>query len=86
MSHVEQVGTKLLWSVHSSFVLEPFAHVAQVDGTYRVEDVEDGSLGSRRSLDEAVALAERHNADATAEEAAHTGRVLAIIGAEERAA
>lgn len=86
MSHVEQVGAKRLWSVHSSSVVEPFAYIAQVDGTYRVEDVEDGDLGSRRTFDEAVALAERHNAAAAVEENAHTDRVLDIIAAEERAA
>ena len=86
MSHVEQVGAKLLWSVSKSLATEPFAYISQVGDTYRAEDVEDGSLGSCSTLAAALERVEEHAASAAAEEAAHTARVLAIIAAEERAA
>lgn len=91
MSHVEQVGCKALWSVSGSFVTEPFAYIAKVGESFKVEDVEDGPLGWRRTFDDAVALIDQHADRRAAEEIAHNARVLAAIAeldapATERAA
>jgi hypothetical protein len=78
MSHIEQVNAGL-WSAHSSRATEPFAYISQMGETWRVEDVDDGPLGSRRTFDAALALVERHVAQGEIEQAEHNARVLAII-------
>lgn len=86
MSHVEQVGCKALWSVSASFVTEPFAYISKVGDAFKVEDVEDGPLGWRRTLDDAIELADRDTARCQAEQDAHNARVLAAMTEEDRAA
>jgi hypothetical protein len=86
VSHVEQVGCKALWSVSASFVTEPFAYISKVGESFKVEDVEDGPLGWRRTLDDAIALADRDTERCQAEQEAHNDRVLAEIAGLDRAA
>lgn len=84
MSVVWQIGCKPLWAVASfDGDPEPFAHISEWGGVFRVEDVDDGPLGSRRTLAEAVALVDQHNADLAAEEAAHAVRVNAVIATQD---
>lgn len=79
MSHVEQVGCKALWAVSDSFVTEPFAYISKMGESFKVEDVEEGPLGWRRTLDDAIELADRDTARCQAEQDAHNARVLAAI-------
>lgn len=87
MTAVWQPSSAPMWAVGGFYQdPEPFAYITQWGGTFQVEDVEDGPLGSRRTLDDAVALVEQHSADAASNQAARNQRVLAAIAELDRAA
>jgi hypothetical protein len=86
MSIVWQIGCEPLWAVGSFYGdPEPFAHISEWNGSFQAEDVDDGPLGSRRTLAEAVALVDQHNADLAIQQAAHTVRVNAVIATQDAA-
>jgi len=87
VSAVWQPSTAPLWAVGGFYQdPEPFVYITQRGGTFQAEDVQDGPLGCRRTLEDAVALVEQHTARAAAEEAEHNVRVLAAIATLDQAA